>query len=283
LQSSLIAKLRRAILHAMPPSVAGKLRAWKSRRLIQNFRPRVVEHHYGGAPLKVLLVDPLSQGWYDADWPDLPEITELKGSRLKPGATVFDVGAHQAVVAMMLARETTSTGRVIAVEPNRHNADAARKNCELNGYAHIEVVRSAVSDHDGEAILNEGMNCRLDDGTGAWGRQRVDCITLDSLAERFGMPDVVFLDVEGAECLALSGARQVLDKGADFFVEVHVGHGLEDLGGSVAALLRFFPADRYRLAARSVSDLTFRPFQQNDSVVQDRFFLLAFSRNGDGN
>ncbi len=59
--------------------------------------------------MTVSLEDGLAQGWYDYDWPEVPEITLLGKNSLKPGAKVFDIGAHQGVVALMLAKIVGST------------------------------------------------------------------------------------------------------------------------------------------------------------------------------
>ena len=103
----------------------------------------------------------------------------------------------------------------------------------------------------------------------------VASVTLDELAQRHGMPHLVMIDVEGAECKVLSGGARVLQSGADFAVEVHVSYGLEKLGGSVDRLLSFFPADRFTIAARAEPDATFRPLDRTDRLRHDRFFLLA--------
>lgn len=270
--------IKRWSLASIPPSWAGALRAWHVRRLIRNYPARVVEHSYGGMPLKVLLADPLSEGWYDHDWADLPEMAALQHGRLRTGARVFDIGAHQGVVAALLARIVGPTGQVVAVEASPHNCRAAAANRGLNDLPQIEIVHAAVSDRPGTAVFNEGLNGQLDDGSGESGRVTVPAITIDGLAERFGRPDVVFLDVEGAEYLALSAASRVLASGADFFVEVHVGCGLEKLGGSVTTLLSFFPEDRFQLSARAEADEEFRPLRPDDPLTRDRFFLLALRR-----
>jgi len=263
----------------MPPVWAGRLRAWRVRRLIRNFPARVVEHNYGGNRLKVFLADPLSQGWYDHDWPAPTEIITLQTGRLRSGARVFDLGAHQGVVAAMLAHVVGPSGRVIAVEASPHNCSAAAKNRELNDLHQLEVVQAAVADRPGTLVFNEGLNGQLDDGSGAVGRVHVEAVTLDGLAERFGLPDVVFLDIEGAEYLALLGATRVLNSGPDFFIEVHIGCGLEKLGGSVAGVLSYFPADRFSLLARGEKDDTFRPLEMDDPLTKSRFFLIALRRD----
>ena len=56
---------------------------------------------------------------------------------------------------------------------------------------------------------------------------------------------MLFIDVEGFECEALRGATKTLAHGPDCYVEVHGGIGLEKFGGSVEAVLAYFPEDRY--------------------------------------
>jgi FkbM family methyltransferase len=262
----------------LPPVMAGRIRAWRVRTLIAGFEPYIVEHAYGPARFKVYVSDPLARGWYDHDWADLPEIAALRGKSLGPGALVFDIGAHQGVVAMMLAREVGPAGVVIALEPNPHNGAAARKNAELNRMPQITVIEAAVSNHSGTIAFNEGLDGQLDDGSGAHGRITVASITLDDLAEKHGMPALVFIDVEGAECMVLENGARVLDSGADFAIEVHVGFGLEKLGGSVDRLLSFFPAERFAVTARAERDTSYRRLTTNDPLTNDRFFLLAVSK-----
>ena len=269
---------RKALLGMLPASILGRLRAWRVRQMVASYAPRIVEHRYGEATLRVHLGDPLGQGWYDHDWAQLPEITALRDTTLRSGARVFDIGAHQGVVAMMLAREVGSSGHVLAIEPNPHNAAIAVKNRELNGMTQIEVLEAAVSDRSGTVVFNHGLDGQLDDGTGAGGRMSVACVTLDELAARHGLPAFVMIDVEGAECKVLQGGARVLQCGADFAVEVHVNHGLEKLGGSVDELLSFFPADRFTVTARAEADVSFRPLTQHGPLRRDRFFLLATAR-----
>ena len=63
------------------------------RALARGFAPRIVRHTYGGHDLEIRLTDPLSAGWYDNDWPVLAELRFLREHRLRPGATVYDLGA----------------------------------------------------------------------------------------------------------------------------------------------------------------------------------------------
>src|SRR5215213_150137 len=106
----MVGRIKNGLLRLMSPALTGRLRAWRTRHLVA----RVVEHTYGNERLKVYLADPLSQAWYDQDWSELPEVATLRQSRLHPGAKVFDIGAHQGVVALMIAREVGPRGLVVA-------------------------------------------------------------------------------------------------------------------------------------------------------------------------
>ncbi|MCI0744389.1 MAG: FkbM family methyltransferase [Verrucomicrobia subdivision 3 bacterium] len=276
--SDLNLRLRNSLLHALPPRWAGWLRVWKMRRSLKTFHPRWVTHQYGENTFQVRIEDDLGQWWYDNDWQELPEIAFHAQRKLKPGATVFDFGAHQGIVAMMLASKVKQEGLVLAVEANEHNARLARLNAQTNVIPQLRVVEAAVADKVGTILLNEGLNAQLDDGTAALGQTRVDCLTIDHLAEQFGMPKVVFMDIEGAECLALQGGRQVLASRADFFVEVHVNFGLEKLGGSVEKILSFFPRDQFEVFVRRESEREFRTIDK-DPIFKDRFFLIAVERD----
>jgi FkbM family methyltransferase len=259
-----------------------RMRLFRLRRLVARFQTRQVRHTYGGYPLEIYLADPLGQGWYDNDWPVLPEIALLSKHRLRPGARVFDLGAHQCVVALMLARVVGPEGSVVALEANRHNAEVGRRNRELNGAEQLEVVHAAVAQESGRLTFNEGLNGQVDDGRGSWGRVEVDAYSIDDLAAKYGRPDVLFVDVEGFECHALRGARSSLEGRPDCFIEVHVGLGLELFGGSIAEVLSFFPQDHYELHLASEAHPEFIPFRPDSPLMAERFFLVALARESGG-
>ena len=224
-------------------------------------------------------MDPLSAGWYDRDWPVLPEVRELSQSQLRPGARVFNLWAHHGVVALMLAREVGPTGQVIAVEPIAHNVHTATTNRDLNEAPHLTILQASVAATSGSIRMRDGLQGQALAGTTQTGGSFLaEAVTIDDLATRFGTPDVVFIDVEGAEHLALAGATAVLASGADVFVELHVGAGLEALGGSPDEVLAHFPTDRFRLLIRADDDDTFQAFTPDSPLLQDRCFLLALSR-----
>ncbi len=104
--------VKQIIKTIVPRPLWNKLRMLRLRYSLATYRRRRVRHNYGGYEMELELVDPMGEGWYDHDWPTLPEITFLKQHRLRPGARVFDIGAHQCVVPPV--------GAFVPMEQGRH-------------------------------------------------------------------------------------------------------------------------------------------------------------------
>jgi FkbM family methyltransferase len=136
---------------------------------------------------------------------------------LRPGMTVFDVGANVGFTAVLAARLVSETGRVISFEPLPSNARQIEHNAALNGFAHIAVRQEALSSHDGEAKFaissspTWGKLAALGPALQEVGTIRVRVRRLDSvLAEDLPAPDLLKIDVEGAEADLLAGAARIL-------------------------------------------------------------------------
>jgi FkbM family methyltransferase len=231
--------LKRVARRVLPEPLYRVYRRWRVARLVTRYQARVVDHTYGGRRLRIAIEDPLAEGWYDRDWEMPKELAIVQCGALRPGALMFDLGAHQAVVALIASDLVGTSGRVVAVEAEAHNVRVARRNVELNDAANVEIVHAAVSDNSDRALFAEGLNGRMMPGT-KWGKISVDAVTIDELASRYGHPDVVLLDIEGAEAQAVRAATETIRLGTTFVIELHVGCGLEDLGGTADQTVEAF-------------------------------------------
>lgn len=234
------------------------------------FRKRVVEHDYGSYRLRFSIEDPLAAQWYAGPWPEPKEVAVLRGHVVAEGARVFDLGAHQGLLAMMFSHIVGSTGRVVAVEAGRHNAGVCRRNLELNDIQNVDAIWAAVTDSSGVAFFPESY-CGAMTLKGGWVKTRVPAVTIDELAARYGAPDAVLIDIEGAEMLALLGARETIARGTVFVVEIHAGCGLEELGARASDVLEAFPG--YQLLISPGDEHV--GWQTPNGEITQRTFLLA--------
>jgi FkbM family methyltransferase len=145
---------------------------------------------------------------------------------LRPGDTVIEVGGHIGYLTIWLAELVGTSGRVIVFEPGRNNLPYLCAN--VAGLTVVEIVEAAVSDRDGTASFFEeqltGQNNSLladyerfkVNREAAYSDERynqrlVATVRLDSYIRERGLrPDLIKIDIEGAEFLALSGATGIL-------------------------------------------------------------------------
>jgi FkbM family methyltransferase len=265
--------LKQSALHRLP-WVYNRLRGLKFSVKSKLFRARQVEHEYGGHRFKLHIADELAQGWYDHDWPRLAEIDLLSRNGLQSGALVFDLGAHQNLVAMMLARETGPTGKVVAVEGTSRNAEIGAKNVALNGLANVITRHAVVAEQEGEIYFSESHNGSVSLDKAGFRTSPVPAVTIDGLAREYGNPRVLFLDIEGHEIAALRGARATLATPVTWFIEMHGDDVLAKYGARNVDVLDFF-AGNFDLYFRTDAQPAFAPLTRRDDVPASRFYLVA--------
>jgi FkbM family methyltransferase len=145
-----------------------------------------------------------------------PEMTHHIVSLAKPGMTVFDVGAHAGYFTMMLSRIVGKSGRVFAFEANPENVAILRKHIRINQLGNINIIEAAVADRNGEVRFSgSGYEGQISDS----GR-RIPAVKLVD----FPTPDLLKMDIEGAEILAFAGATRILSElRTKMLVAVHEG------------------------------------------------------------
>jgi FkbM family methyltransferase len=130
---------------------------------------------------------------------------------LKPGMKVFDVGANAGFYTLAFSRLVGANGHVWAFEPLPENVRNLRRHIALNGLVNVTVVEAAVSEKAGTArFLPRPSNAmgRLSDQ----GELTVPSVSIDETFQTTGAPDLIKLDVEGAEVAVLEGARRTLSR-----------------------------------------------------------------------
>lgn len=150
---------------------------------------------------------------------EYPVLNDLS-ARIEPGDTFFDVGAHVGLYTCLVG-DVLDRGRVVAFEPNVGRAELLALNAGRND-VRCGLQRCALSDHDGAVglDLNEqpGLSVRRGDDLVAGGE--------------IPPPNVVKLDVEGAELRAVRGLRDTIEASDCrlIYCEIHPEDGQDSSG-----------------------------------------------------
>ena len=221
-QSRVVRSLRQTpLLGAVVHGISHLLLLWNARAWVE------VESGIRRG-LKLHLNPRYDSGYWRGDYEE--DIQAILAKHLKPGAVVYDVGAHLGFFALIAARLVGPGGIVFAFEPDPDNASRIREHIEANSFKRVSVVTSPVwssnarvffaraSDHSSRfvgSVTTEG------DGTEGFYEQAV---TLDDFAREHARPDFIKMDIEGGETEALNGASHVFRKIRPLLLlEVHNG------------------------------------------------------------
>lgn len=154
------------------------------------------------------------------------EYAALKSS-VRSGATVLDVGANVGAYTLLFARWTGQAGRVFAFEPASASRAGLTRHLEINALAdRVTVQDEAIGDRTGTATFRDAGTHGDNRLVASGGDQSVTVplTTIDAFCEAHGLtPDVIKIDIEGAELAALRGARRTIARTAPLalFVELH--------------------------------------------------------------
>lgn len=159
-------------------------------------------------------------------------------------ATFVDIGAHIGYFTVYAGLLMGRRGTVISIEPNRDYHKQVLKNIEINGLQEsTRAFNIGLSDKTGKARTT-GWEERdlIESETGD-----VDVTTFDQLCATEGIePDIVKIDVHGAEYKILSGMTRALDKQVKhLFLETHS----EDLmqGYNIPSVINQFDRTKFDL------------------------------------
>jgi len=142
-----------------------------------------------------------------------PEEQAALARFLKEGDVFYDLGANIGFFAVVAARRVGPSGRVYAFEPNPECSSQVRRNADLNGFSQVEVIEAAVSSKSGRALLRLGET-NLSSAIAHASETGIDVALTsvdDFVREKSARPpNLVMIDVEGAEIEVLRGMRETI-------------------------------------------------------------------------
>jgi FkbM family methyltransferase len=134
-------------------------------------------------------------------------------SRLvRPGMVVWDVGANAGFYTLAFSRLVGETGRVFAFEPLAENANNLLRHLQLNQIRNARVIQAALAGDTGLTGFSIAESNAMGHISPQDGSYLVPTFTADDFLARHpeARPDLLKIDIEGAESALLSGASQLL-------------------------------------------------------------------------
>jgi FkbM family methyltransferase len=172
----------------------------------------------------------------------------LDFANLKPGNTVFDLGAYSGLTSIVFAEIVGNLGKVVAVDADSENMKTIEENTKLyrtiTGNS-IDSIFGAVWNHcDGLSFSTEGnMGSSASEIVGE-NRGSVDMIksfTLNELCQMGKITSVDFVkcDIEGAEAVIFEDETFFRNHKPRIIIETHFKDGIPTTDKCISDLTKF--------------------------------------------
>jgi len=138
----------------------------------------------------------------------------------KPGSVVYDLGANLGYFSILCSAYGNES-KIFAFEPIPENMRVLCRHLLMNNINNVTPVNLAISDHMGLIDFsadNRSVSYTYKQASSYYGNRqlkiKVGILSMDSLASHFGFPDpdVIKIDVEGAEFDVLSGGVEMINR-----------------------------------------------------------------------
>ncbi|MGH2918607.1 MAG: FkbM family methyltransferase [Solirubrobacteraceae bacterium] len=212
-----------ALIHLYPPPRLFELHQRRRLRLLEPILRRGALQVRGGMGARLWLAARHVEPWSAQAYGTLsgnhePMVTEALRRTLPDGGVFIDVGANTGFTSMLAARIVGSRGTVVAIDPQAECVAAVRAHAALNGFHHVHVIEAAAAGSTGEAqiiVVKDSLWTRLATVGEHDLEQRRDVVRAVRLDDLVGSgeapaPDVVKIDVEGAELDVIAGMTDLL-------------------------------------------------------------------------
>lgn len=160
-----------------------------------------------------------------------PEEYTAFRAAVRPGAVVLEAGANVGAYTMLFAQWVGPAGRVFAFEPDPAAYAGLQQHIARNAVAdRVMAVPAAVADGRASTLRlalgeSSGLSRLLTPGETHAAAREVSVVSIDQFCTDRGLtPQVIKIDVEGAELAVLAGARATVaaaGPGLQLFVEMH--------------------------------------------------------------
>ena len=157
-----------------------------------------------------------------------PEKTRCIVGTTEEGMAILDIGAHVGYFSLIMSRRAGPRGEIHAFEPRKLNRRFLKTHLRLNGADNVRVYSLCL----GHKVGPVKFETRTGTGTGHLsnsGNVTVRMTTIDTLVQSgtVPVPDLIKIDIEGAEIQALEGGYDTIRKALPTMILAVHGDELE--------------------------------------------------------
>lgn len=210
------------------------------------------------------------QGCYE------PYVTAVIDRLVKPGMTIFDIGANIGCHTFHLATLVAPFGNVIAFEPTSYAFEKLDRNLKLNRFENVTLERLALSNG---SIEKQKISFRsswgIDSEVYSTQQETVDFVTVDDYLALHSLTQIDFikLDVDGFELRVIQGALRTLRKYQPMILMELAPAYLSATGAHPGVLLETLARIGYNFYA----EIGLRKYRNIDEVLTTAFENTAIN------
>ena len=234
-----------------------RLRIDAARKNAQIAKSPPYEVEYFGATTRFKTDTPYTHGWFYPRYAEGKQHEQQATSKFVEASlnakVIVDVGANLGWFTCIAACQSKQA-KVHSFELDRANCDVSANNIRLNRLANVDLQHAAVTNYDGELTYQKDKSAEASPMHRLGKQAEVSCkaraIKLDTYFADRPKPEVMKIDVEGAEQLVLEGMIDLLHEASlkTILVEIHP-QWLNEMGGSVREVCELLGGAGFSLCA----------------------------------
>ena len=187
----------------------------------------------------------------------------------QPSMCVIDIGANIGFHTLQMAQSVGEQGKVYAFEPDPSNFATLKRNLDENHIKNVTTVNAAISSKTGKVKLFQSEFHHGDHRIYKHGKDdqrsiNIQAYALDDYIDPNQVVDLIKIDIQGAEGLALSGMAKLIDRCPKLLIImefwpmglIQTGFSAEDLlSGMVNRGFSIYEIDELRKTLHPINDI----------------------------
>lgn len=214
------------------------------------------------------------------------EFQKIFSYTISRGDIVVDVGAHFGFYTLIAAERVGNSGVVLAFEPSSLNYKILTMNVHNNGYNNVKLLNFALGDANTTAKLALPKSGKSGENTmvtieEAKMTEIIEVRRFETLFYEDNIltraPDVVKIDVEGAEVLVLRGFGDLLSDVGYIFCEIHPKQ-MKFLNTDIRELFDILYSKNFSIYVITMQNNNYKLVKLTDpSKIKDRCHIIAIN------